>query len=86
MTYLQLAYMHLATVIPAFFIATFILFKPKGTPVHKKLGKIYVSLMVITAVITLFMPAVVGPQFLNHFGFIHLLSVLVFYAVPKGSE
>ena len=84
MTYIQLAYLHLATVVPAFFIATYILIVRKGTPKHKLLGKIYVTLMLITAFVTLFMQAVVGPTFLNHFGFIHLLSLLVFVTVPRA--
>ncbi len=84
MTYLQLAYLHVGTVIPAFFIGTYILIVRKGTSRHKLLGKIYVTLMLITAFITLFMPAMVGPSFLNHFGFIHLLSLLVFVTVPRA--
>jgi uncharacterized membrane protein len=84
MTYLQLAYLHVATVLPAFFIGTFILITRKGSPRHKLLGKIYVCLMLVTAFVTLFMPAVVGPSFLNHFGFIHLLSLLVFVTVPRA--
>ena len=84
MTYIQLAYLHLATVVPAFFIATYILIARKGTPKHKLLGKIYVTLMLLTAFVTLFMQAVVGPTFLNHFGFIHLLSLLVFVTVPRA--
>ncbi len=84
MTYLQLAYMHVATVLPAFVIGTYILIVRKGTAKHKLLGKIYVALMLVTAFITLFMPAVVGPSFLNHFGFIHLLSLLVFVTVPRA--
>ena len=84
MTYIQLAYLHLATVVPAFFIATYILMARKGTPKHKLLGKIYVTLMLVTAFVTLFMQAVVGPTFLNHFGFIHLLSLLVFVTVPRA--
>jgi uncharacterized membrane protein len=82
LTYIQLAYLHLATVLPAFLIGTYILFIRKGTPKHKMLGKIYVSFMLLTAFITLFMPAVVGPTILNHFGYIHLLSLLVFVTVP----
>ncbi len=39
------------------------------------------SLMVLTAAITLFIPAYVGPQLLNHFGIIHVLSVVVFISV-----
>lgn len=84
MTYLQLAYLHLATVVPAFFIGTFLLARRKGTPVHKLLGKIYMSMMLATAFIVLFMPAQVGPSFMGHFGFIHLFSALVLYSVPSA--
>lgn len=82
--YLMLAYMHLATIVPAFLIGTFMLMRPKGTPVHMLLGKAYMLLMLLTAVVTLFMPATVGPQFLSHFGFIHIFSVLVLLNVPKA--
>lgn len=30
------------------------------------------------------MPAYVGPQFLNHFGYIHLFSFLTLYSVPTA--
>jgi uncharacterized membrane protein len=84
MSYLQLAYFHLGTIFPAFLIGTFLLLNPKGTRVHKLLGKIYMVLMLLTAIVTLFMSAVVGPTLLNHFGFIHLFSFLVFYSVPTS--
>ena len=84
MTYLQLAYLHLGTVFPAFLIGTFLLLNRKGTPAHKVLGKIYMSLMLVTAIVTLFMSAGVGPTLLGHFGFIHLFSFLVFYLVPTA--
>ena len=75
-------YLHLCTVIPAFFIGTFLMFNHKGTGLHKSLGKIYMVLMFITAIITLFIPATVGPQIIGHFGFIHILSLLVISGVP----
>lgn len=84
MTYTQLAYFHLATVIPAFFIGAFQLLRRKGTPIHKLLGKIYMTLMWATRLITLAMPAQVGPQFLNHFGFIHIFSFLTLFNVPTA--
>ena len=84
MTYLQLVYLHLGTVFPAFLIGTFLLLNRKGTPAHKVLGKIYMSLMLVTAIVTLFMSARVGPTLLGHFGFIHLFSFLVFYLVPTA--
>jgi len=82
MSYLQLVYLHLGTVLPAFVLGTIIMFRRKGTPVHKLTGKVYMALMLVTAVGTLFLPAVVGPQLFNHFGFIHLFSLLVLVTVP----
>lgn len=82
MTYTQLAYLHLATVLPAFAIGAFQLLRRKGTPSHKLLGKIYMVLMLATGLITLAMPAKVGPQFLNHFGFIHAFSLLTLINIP----
>jgi uncharacterized membrane protein len=82
MTYTQLAYLHLATVVPAAFIGTFQLLRRKGTPIHKSLGKVYMLLMLATALITLSMPAKVGPQLLHHFGFIHIFSVAALVNVP----
>ena len=40
------------------------------------------ALMLFTALATLYMSAEVGPRVLNHFGLIHLLSLLVLYCVP----
>ena len=48
------------------------------------MGKIYMVLMLLTAIITLFMSAEVGPTLLNHFGFIHLFSLLVLASVPRA--
>jgi uncharacterized membrane protein len=84
MSYLQLAYFHLSTVVPAFLIGTYLLINRKGTSWHKLLGKIYMCLMLATAVITLFMPAEVGSTLLGHFGFIHIFSLSVFYTVPAA--
>ena len=84
MTYTQLAYLHLATVIPAFGIGTLQLLKRKGTLIHKRLGRIYMMLILTTAFITLAMPAQVGPQFLHHFGFIHAFSLLAIVSVPTA--
>ena len=84
MSYTQLAYLHLATVVPAFAIGAFQLFRRKGTPSHKLLGKIYMVLMLATGLITLAMPAEVGPRLLGHFGFIHAFSLLALYSVPAA--
>ena len=81
MTYTQLSYIHLATILPAVVLGTYLLLSRKGSPLHKALGKLYMVLMLITGAVTLFMPAVVGPQLIGHLGFIHLFSLLTFFAV-----
>lgn len=81
MSYELLAYVHLTTIVPAFLISTWLLLRRKGTALHRLLGKIYMTLMVVTAITTLFMPAQVGPAWLGHFGFIHLLSFLALFSV-----
>ena len=77
-------YAHLITVVPCFFLGAILLILKKGTSFHKKWGKLYMILMMITAIITLFMPAKVGPQFLSHFGWIHSFSFLTIYTVPTA--
>jgi len=84
MTYSQLMYLHLWTVVPCFFIGTVLLFIKKGTAFHKQTGKVYMLLMLFTAVVTLFMPADIGPRLFNHFGWIHLFSILTIYTVPTA--
>lgn len=84
MSYLTLAYTHLATVIPAFFIGSYLMLNRKGTANHKALGKVYMALMLLTAFITLFMSAEVGPAFLGHFGYIHLFSAMVLFCIPMA--
>lgn len=84
MSYYQLVYLHLATVGPAFLIGTYLLLNRKGTPRHRLLGKVYMVLMLVTATVTLFMPAEVGPRFGGHFGFIHAFSALTLFSVPQA--
>ncbi|MGB5369663.1 MAG: DUF2306 domain-containing protein [Flavobacteriaceae bacterium] len=79
-----LMYAHLATVVPCFFMGTALLLIQKGTPLHKGMGKAYMILMFVTAMITLFIPAQVGPQLLFHFGWIHSFSFLTLYTVPTA--
>lgn len=84
MGYLQLAYLHLGTILPAFLIGLWLLLSQKGTARHRFLGKIYMILMLITAMISLFMPAQLGASLFGHFGFIHLFSLLVLYSIPAA--
>lgn len=83
-TQLALTYFHLATVMPALLIGTYLMLRPKGTPPHRSLGKVYLLLMFATAGASLFLQAQIGPKLLDHFGYIHLLSLLTLYSVPMA--
>lgn len=80
----QVIYLHLSTVLPAFVIGTYIMLNRKGTARHKAIGKIYLPLMIATAITTLFIPAELGPRFLGRFGAIHALSVLTLFCAPAA--
>lgn len=75
---------HLATILPAAVLGTYLLLARKGSPIHRQLGKAYMTLMGFTAVWTLFLPAEFGPRLWNHFGMLHLLSVLTAWTVPTA--
>ncbi|MEE2801843.1 MAG: DUF2306 domain-containing protein, partial [Bacteroidota bacterium] len=79
-----LMFTHLMTVVPCIFLGAYLLLRSKGTKIHRLLGKINMSLMVTTALISLFMPALVSGRFLNHFGWIHLFSALTLWTVPSS--
>jgi len=79
-----LMYLHLITVVPCVFLGTVLILIRKGTSIHKSMGRIYMILMLITAFITLFIPAQVGPQVVGHFGWVHSFSFLTLYTVPTA--
>lgn len=84
LNYDALMFAHLVTIVPCVFLGGLLLVKSKGGKIHRNLGKVYMTLMMITSLITLFMPAHVGPRFLNHFGWIHLFSFLTLYSIPTA--
>lgn len=84
MDYINLMYLHLLTVIPSFLIGTILLIIKKGTKFHKLFGSVYMVLMLLTAIVTLFMQTHLGPRIFNHFGWIHLFSFLTLYTIPTA--
>ncbi|MFT7030474.1 MAG: putative membrane protein [Marinoscillum sp.] len=84
MNYDDLMFVHLLTVAPCFIIGTILLLIKKGTSFHRNAGRVYMGLMLFTAIVTLFMEARVGTRFFNHFGWIHLFSLLTIYTVPTA--
>lgn len=75
MDYDQTALVHLAFMAPAPLLGGYLLMARKGTFLHRRLGKVYLAVMLVGALVSLFMPAKVGPQLIAHFGWIHALSV-----------
>lgn len=67
---------HVATVLPAAFLGAFLLARPKGTPVHRLLGKIWLLLMVMTSISTFFIHEL---KTVGDFSPIHLLSLYVLF-------
>ncbi|MFC3879705.1 DUF2306 domain-containing protein [Algoriphagus namhaensis] len=84
MSYETLMYFHLLTVVPCVFLGGYLLAAQKGGQLHRRIGIVYMVLMSLTALIALFIPAGVGPRFLNHFGYLHILSFIVIWTVPTA--
>ena len=69
---------HLATVIPAFLIGTWLIFlSTKGARYHRLLGVVFLSLMAVTALTTLFIRTI-NP---GGFSFIHLFIPLTLFGI-----
>lgn len=69
--------LHLATVLPAFVIGTWmIFFSAKGAPLHRFFGFIYLALMSVTAAASFFIRSSTGG-----FSLIHLFIPLTVWAV-----
>ncbi len=70
---------HLATVIPAFFIGTVVMTMKKGTQLHRMLGRIWGMLMMITAIDSFWLQGLFGG-----IGPIHIFSVMTLISIPRG--
>ena len=77
-------FLHLYTIIPCIVLGAINFMLRKGSPWHKFVGSAYMVLMMFTAIVTVFMPAHLGPTLFNHFGYVHLFSLLTIYSVPTA--
>jgi len=84
LSYEALMYAHLITVVPCIPLGGYLLAARKGDKLHRTLGGIYMVLMFVTAILSTTLPALVGPTWLGHFGWIHILSVVVLITVPRA--
>lgn len=71
---------HLAAVLPAVPLGAWLMLSRKGTPRHKQLGKVWVALMLVTALSALLIRQINGGQF----SLIHLFVPLTFYSAWKA--
>ena len=73
-----LVWAHLATILPALALTPVMLLRPRGDPLHRLLGKIWVAAMVLTAAISF------GVRESHHggLGLIHLISAYVIVIAP----
>lgn len=62
--------LHLVTVIPALIIGLVVLFNQKGTRLHKRLGRFWAGLIVLTSIVSFFI------THNGQFSAIHILSVI----------
>jgi uncharacterized membrane protein len=67
---------HVAAVVPAALLGAYLLLRPKGTPIHRLLGKIWLVLMVVTALSSFFIHQI---NLFYGFSPIHLLSIFVLF-------
>jgi uncharacterized membrane protein len=73
---------HVATVVPAFFIGTWqIFFSRKGAPFHRALGYVYLALMTVTSIAALFVHQLMPKGPFLGFSPIHLLVPLTLFGV-----
>lgn len=71
---------HLITVIPAIPLGTYVILSRKGGARHKLLGKIWLALMFVTAISTIFIRNINDGQF----SWIHAFTLLTLIAVPQA--
>jgi uncharacterized membrane protein len=76
---------HVATVVPAFVIGTYQIFASrKGSPVHRTLGFVYLALMTVTAITTLFVHQLTPNSPFYGLSPLHLLVPLTLFGVVGG--
>ncbi|MBB4001296.1 DUF2306 domain-containing protein [Aurantimonas endophytica] len=74
----SLVWAHLLTIVLALILTVIQLWRPKGGPTHKAIGRVWVALMFGTALITLF---IVGADD-GGYSVLHILSIWVMIQVP----
>jgi uncharacterized membrane protein len=74
---------HVATIVPAALLGPYIFLSRKGSPRHRLLGRVWVGLMVLSALSSFFIHTI---NVMGGFSPIHLLSAFVLYSSWKGVQ
>ena len=74
--------LHLATVVPAFLLGPVVLWRRKGDATHRLLGRIWVCLMLVTAISSAFIRTPGAGIAGTGFSFIHIFTVWTLVNVP----
>jgi len=72
-------HLHLWTAVPALVIGAVVLARLQGTAIHKAMGRIWVALMLVTAISSFWIRSSTGD-----FSWIHLLAVWVLFALTMA--
>jgi uncharacterized membrane protein len=75
---------HLATVLPAIPLGIFVLLRRKGDRVHKIAGRVWMALMLTTAIASLFIHSINRSDTFFGLSPIHLFSFLTLWSVPAS--
>ena len=73
---------HLATVVPAFLLGPVVLLRRKGDATHRLLGRVWVCLMLVTAISSAFIRTPGAGIAGTGFSFIHAFTVWTLVSVP----
>lgn len=71
--------LHVGTVVPALILGVPVLLMKKGTALHKRLGRIWATLMMITAFSSFWLQGLIGT-----IGPIHIFSVITLISIPRA--
>ena len=71
---------HLLTIVLALTLTPVMLLRPRGTPTHRILGRVWMVAMFSTALLSFFVRVIHS----GHFSVIHILSAYVCFAVPRS--
>lgn len=69
--------LHLGTVLPALLIGCILFLNPKGTPLHKALGRVWAALMMTTAFASIWIRDLTGG-----FGPLHVFTLITLVSIP----